>query len=346
VVKLPLSPRERDTLIEAHGAQHTKRFADRIKSILLLDEGKTYEEIARILLLDDSTIRRYETEYNDAGIDALIVDDYTGGTGNLSVTQIAELTKHVREQLFHRAKDIAAFVEKTYHISYTPEGMTRLLHRLGFSYKKTKQVPGKADPERQRTFLMLFRKIKKSLGKYDELYFTDASHPQHNSMPAYAWIPTGEEKEIKTNTGRDRVNLNGALSARDHSAVVLSADTVNAEAMIELFKALEAKHPKAQTIHLIADNAKYNHAIKVQEYVKTSRVKIHYLPPYAPNLNLIERLWKFFHKKTLYNHYYPTYLEFKTASLDFFENMHQYQDELDTLLTENFHIIGERVSQT
>jgi transposase len=86
--------------------------------------------------------------------------------------------------------------------------------------------------------------------------------------------------------------------------------------------------------------------VELGEYVKTSRVKIHYLPPYAPNLNLIERLWKFFHKKTLYNHYYPTYLEFKTASLDFFENMHQYQDELDTLLTENFHIIGERVSQT
>jgi transposase len=114
--------------------------------------------------------------------------------------------------------------------------------------------------------------------------------------------------------------------------------------MITLFIALETKHPDAQTIHVILDNAKYNHAIKVQEYEKTSRVKIHYLPTYAPNLNLIERLWKFYHKKVTYNKYYEKYPQFKTASLDFFKNIDRYKEELDTLLVENFHIIGERVS--
>ena len=116
--------------------------------------------------------------------------------------------------------------------------------------------------------------------------------------------------------------------------------------MIALFTALEEKHPLAPVIHVVADNARYNHAIKVREYEKTSRVKIHFLPPYAPNLNLIERLWKFFHKKVTYNRYYETYLQFKTASLDFFKNIHHHKAELDTLLVENFHIIGERVSQT
>lgn len=345
-MKLPLARHERSILIEAHRAQRNKRYADRIKSVLYRDEGKSYEEIAKLLFLDDSTVRRYETEYEQGGLDALIVDDYRGGAGLLSTVQETELKKHLHERLYHRAKDVCAYVQREYDITYTSEGAVRLLHRLGFSYKKTKQVPGKADPKSQRAFLKVYKKIKLHLEKYDELYFTDASHPQHNSMPAYAWIPTGEEKEIKTNTGRERLNLNGALNARDHSAVVLPAETVNADAMIDLFKALEAKHPKAKTIHLIMDNARYNHARIVREYEKTSRIRLHYLPPYAPNLNLIERLWKFFHKKTLYNEYYPTYLEFKTASLDFFENMHQYKDELDTLLVENFHIIGERVSQT
>jgi transposase len=149
---------------------------------------------------------------------------------------------------------------------------------------------------------------------------------------------------VKTNAGRRRVNLNGALSALDHSAVVLDAETINTEAIIELCKALEAKHPYAKKIYIIMDNTRYNHARIVREYEKTSRIHILYLPPCAPNLNLIERLWKFFHKKVTYNTYHDTYEKFRDACLDFFRDMGQYQDELDSLLTENFHIIGARVS--
>jgi transposase len=343
-MNIPLAREEREILIEAHQAERNKRQADRIKTILYLDEGKTYEEIARLLFLDDSTIRRYEAEYTEGGLDTLLTDDYKGGTRSLSTVQEEELNAHVRNTLYHRAKDVCVYVKQTYTTTYTAEGMVRLLHRLGFSYKKTKQVPGKADPETQKAFLETYKNIKQNMGKTDELYFTDGSHPQHNSMPAYAWIPKGEEKEIKTNTGRQRINLNGALNAKDHSVVVQAAETINADAMITLFIALETKHPDAQTIHVILDNAKYNHAIKVQEYEKTSRVKIHYLPTYAPNLNLIERLWKFYHKKVTYNKYYEKYPQFKTASLDFFKNIDRYKEELDTLLVENFHIIGERVS--
>lgn len=345
-MKSLLASEEREILIEAHQAERNKRQADRIKTVLLLDEGRSYNEIAKILLLDDSTIRRYETEYKNGGLDNLLDDDYKGGVSPLSLAEEAELKAHLRENLYHRAKDVSEYVRQTYTISYTPEGLVHLLHRLGFSYKKTKQVPGKADPGRQRAFLETYGNIKQNMGEKDELYFTDGSHPQHNSMPAYAWIRKGEEKEIKTNTGRQRINLNGALNAKDHSVVMQAAETINADAMVDLFKALEAKHPDATTIHVIADNARYNHAIKVREYEKTSRVKIHFLPPYAPNLNLIERLWKFFHKKVTYNTYHETYLQFKTASLDFFKNIDQHKEELDTLLVENFHIIGERVSQS
>lgn len=335
---------EREILIEAHGAEHDKRTADRIKTILLLNEGITYEEIARILLLNDSTIRRYETEYREGGLDLLLGDNYTGGAGLLSTMQEENLKLHLAQETYHRAKDICEYIENTYAISYTPEGLVRTLHRLGFSYKKMKQVPGKADPEKQMEFLKEYEIIKQNMGENDEFYFLDGTHPQHNSMPAYGWILKGEEKELKTNTGRKRINLNGALNGKDHSAVVLAQEAINADSMIALIQALEEKHPDAEKIHCIADNAKYNHAKKVTDYLTTSRVVLHYLPPYAPNLNLIERLWKFFHKKVLYNHYYATYAEFKTACLDFFKEMNQYSPELDTLLTENFHIIGEGVS--
>lgn len=337
---------QRELLIEAHRAEHDKRGADRIKTVLLLDEGRDYAEVAKILLLDDTTIRRYRKEYEDGGLDVLLKDEYAGRAGSLSSMQESELYLHLSEITYHRALDICEHIEKTYSIRYTPEGLIHLLHRLKLSYKKMKQVPGKTDPARQREFLTTYEDIKRGMGKNDELYFLDGSHPQHNSMAAYGWIPTGMEKELKTNSGRERINLNGALNQKDHTAIVLSEKTINADSMITLIQTLEKKHPRAKKIHCIADNAKYNHARKVADYVATSRVVIHFLPPYAPNLNLIERLWKFFHKKVLYNHYYSTYAEFKIASLDFFKDMSRFKDELDTLLTENFHIIGEPVLQT
>lgn len=66
-----------------------------------------------------------------------------------------------------------------------------------------------------------------------------------------------------------------------------------------------------------------------------------FLPPYAPNLNLIERFWKFFKKKILYNRYFETFDEFKVACEDFFANPASYRSELRSLLTEKFEIIGE-----
>jgi transposase len=79
----------------------------------------------------------------------------------------------------------------------------------------------------------------------------------------------------------------------------------------------------------------------VQEYLKTSRIKLVFLPPYAPNLNLIERLWKFFKKEILYNRYFETFAEFEAACAAFFANPGRYRRELRSLLTQNFEIVGE-----
>jgi len=78
------------------------------------------------------------------------------------------------------------------------------------------------------------------------------------------------------------------------SAVIRYEETVNADAAISLFKALEEKHPASKAIHVICDNARYYRSKKVQEFLKTSRVTILFLPPYSPNLNVIERCWKYY----------------------------------------------------
>lgn len=167
-------------------------------------------------------------------------------------------------------------------------------------------------------------------------------HPQHNSLPSSGWLPRGEEVALKSNSGRQRVNISGVLDADTHEVLVQEHPRLNAETTIEFFKRIEHHNPKSRNIYIILDNAGYYKGEKVREFLITSRIKILFLPPYAPNLNLIERLWKFFKKQVLYNRYYPTFREFRTACLQFFErrNLKRHRQKLRSLLTENFQVVS------
>ncbi len=109
--------------------------------------------------------------------------------------------------------------------------------------------------------------------------------------------------------------------------------------MIAYLKHLRDKYKSNQKITLILDNASYNRAYATQDYAKELNIELLFLPPYAPNLNLIERLWKFFKKKVMKNKYYETYKIFEENVENFFVNFENYKEELRTLLTLNFGII-------
>ena len=101
-------------------------------------------------------------------------------------------------------------------------------------------------------------------------------------------------------------------------------------------------YPELRYIYIIRDNAKYYGSEFVKEYLKNSRIVEVKLPTYSPNLNLIERLWKFLKKKTLYNKYYSSYIEFKNAIYNFFEKiLIEDREELLSLMIEKFHLVSE-----
>ncbi len=203
-------------------------------------------------------------------------------------------------------------------------------------------VPGKADAKAQEEFVEFYKKLKETKGANDYIYFMDGAHPQHNSVAAYGWIKKGTVKELKSNTGRKRVNINGAINIEEMSPVVGYSDTINAQSTISLLKKIESKHPDAESIYTICDNARYYRSKKVKEYLGKSKAKLLFLPPYSPNLNLIERLWKYFRKIVLYNKYYETFDEFKKACKSFFRRSKRYKEDISSLLTENFQIIGTK----
>lgn len=326
-----------------HRETTEKRQADRIKAIVLLGSGWSPSQVAQALLIDCTTVRRYYRNYQKGGVTRLLETNYSPPPGYLSVEQEQALDCYLQEHLHITAKSIVAYVEDRWGIRYTESGMTDLLHRLGYVYKKPKLVPGKADAKAQQAFLEDYEKLKQARAKDDVILFMDAVHPQHNPVMASGWIKRGQDFQILTNTGRKRLNINGAIDLDGFHLTLRYDDTINADSTLKLFEQIEAAYPEAGKITVICDNARYYRSKQVKAYLQTSRIELMFLPPYAPNLNLIERLWKFFKKNILYNRYYETFDAFKKACTDFFENLEEHQEPLHSLLTENFQIIESEV---
>ena len=316
-----------------------KKQRDKIKGILLLNRGYVYSEIAEILLIDQTTVWRWYESYASEGIDGLMKDNYAGGTRKLTERQQIKLIEHLEINMYLTAKEICAFVKKTFKVTYTPKGMTSLLHQLGFTYKKPKHIPGKADIEAQKEFIKKFRKLQKKKSPEDRIYFMDGVHPMHNSQPAYGWIRKGKDMVLKANTGRQRINLNGAYNLEEHKVVIQEAEMINGQSTVSLLKEMLQKQPLG-LIYVILDNARYYRSEFVQNFVsQNKRIHLLFLPPYSPNLNVIERLWKFFKKKVIYNSYYAEFSVFRKYCLNFFRYIEKFRTELQTLMTDKFQLI-------
>lgn len=338
-----LDPDEIAELRAAHRAARAVREAYRINAVILLGNGWTAAEVADALLIDADTARDYFKRFKKGGLTGLLRMSYVGSEALLDEAQLAELDLHLRSHLYLTAEAVARFVEGRFGVRYTPSGMTAVLHRLGYVYKKAKLEPGKhPDPEVQEAFVEKYENIKKNKAEDDVIYFMDATHPQHNPVIGCGWIKRGKEHPIQSNTGRQRLNINGAINVQALSAEIRFDETIDAASTIALFEQLERANPTAPRIIVFCDNARYYHSRIVAEYLLTSRIQLEPLPAYCPNLNLIERFWKFFKREKLYNHYYETFDSFKDACKNFFAELGKYAPRLETLLTENFQIIGKK----
>ncbi len=336
-----LESRERQKLEAGYRSASDKRTANNINIILLLDDGYNHSEVAAILRLDDSTVRRHKKAYEEKGLTEYIKNPFNGSACKLNSEQLKKLEDHLDGNLCESTDEVVNFIEENFCLSYTRAGVSALLRRIGFVFKKSTLIPGKANAEIQLAFVEYYKQLRKSMLENDKLYFVDGVHPQHNSQAGHGWIRKGKKKEIKSNTGRKRVNLNGALDVDTHELIVRNDDTLNAESTIKLFKMIEEQNPSARKIVLIIDNAPYYYNGDVIDFINnSSKLEAVYLPAYSPNLNLIERVWRFMKEKVIRNKYHETFSDFKVTLGNFFQNFPSYQTELESLLVEDFEIIG------
>lgn len=324
-----------------HRKQKDRRAADRIKAIVLLGTGWTLKAVSEALLLDTETLRSYVNKYREGKINKVLELNYKGSESRLTNEEKSELKIHLMEYTHTDVKSIIAHVKKKYDVMYKATGMRNILSELGFVYKKPKLIPNNSDPDATMKYLQRYEEIRRS-GL--PVYFMDGVHPQHNSRPSHGWILKGEAKALLTNTGRKRLNINGAVNIDSKELIVNIDEAVNAQSTVVLFKKIINRHGNDKKIYIICDNAGYYRSSLVKDFLeKNKKIELVFLPPYSPFLNLIERVWKYSNKMVLYNKYYETFLDFKNAWLNFFKRKHKRA--LDKKLVEKFHIVDKNISK-
>ena len=145
--------------------------------------------------------------------------------------------------------------------------------------------------------------------------------------------------------GRKRLNILGAICPEDHEYldVRVSKENLNAKKLIRLLRRMHKAHPEAKKFIIYLDNARYHHAILVRQWIARMKKKhgvvfqLEFLPAYSPNLNLIERLWKFLKKHALAD-WHASFEAMQQAVAKVLDNLNQYRDELRTLLSERFQL--------
>lgn len=342
VMNISLTVKEKYDLKRMHRKTKNRQDADKIKAILMFSDGYTATEIAEILLLDDDTVRMWIKLYEEKeNIDSWLEKNYLAYTGKLSKEEELKVEIYVQNNIISDSKQVKEYIEKNFGKTYSQSGMTGLLKRLDFVYKKTVLVPSKYDPIRQIQCKVSYEILEQMLTDKEAIFFMDGVHPQHNTACTSAWIKKGKTKEIKSNTGRQRVNWNGAYNPANQDILLHESDTIDADAIIAMLKKIEKLYIEKEKIYVILDNAKYYRNKKVTTYLKTSRIEFRFLPPYSPNLNLIERIWKFMRKKVINDKYYEKFSEFKEALAKFAEGLTDQRTELKQFIGTKMHLLDQ-----
>ncbi len=288
--------------------------------MLLLDDGWSCEEVAKALYLDDDTVRGWAKLYRQGGFEGLARYESGGSASYLTQAQEETLKAWIATTLPRSTRQVGAYIEHEFGVVYESRaGLVALLHRLGLEYHKPRAIGRKLDAEKQKAFIEAYEKLLNSLGPDEAVLFLDSVHPTHAARPVGCWAPAKENLAIEQTSGRQRLDIHGAIDLETRKIAMIDVETVDAASTINLLQAIEAMYPLLAMIHVFLDNARYHHAKIVQEWLAQPGrcITLHFIPAYCPHLNPIERLWGLMHKHLTHNKSYATYREFAEAALAF-----------------------------
>lgn len=293
--------------------------------------------IAQSQLIHETTVLRHIADYLKS---EKLTSDNGGSQSHLSEAQAEKLITHLSVNLLPTTQAIIMLVEEWWGIRYTVPGMNKWLHRNGFSYKKPVGVPHKYSTELQQAFTEIYQQLK--LEADDEpILFIDGVHPTQGTKLAYGWMPKGQNTVVETTGSRTRLNLMGALNLNDIGMTVTREyDTINSLNICQFFIAIRETYPVKQKVHIILDGAGYHRSELVKDWAYVMNIELHYLPPYSPNLNPIERLWKVMNEEVRNNRYFASAKDFRREIRRFFsDKLPSLAGALSCRINDNFQTL-------
>lgn len=306
--------------------------------------GYPHQQIAALADCSRSTVQRALADYA------------SGGRARLCQAQRPARQPGTLEE--HRAALQALFAEvpprSVKHARHLIEqhtgvrrGLTQVrhfLHRLGLAPRKVAAIPVPPKltlPEHARAQAEFKRdklgpQLEEARRGLRQLFFVDAAHFVHGSLLGLLWCLA--RLCIRAASGRRRYNVLAALDAVSHRLVqVCNHGYINAASVCQLLRAVAAGAVPGVPLTLVLDNARYQKCAAVQDLARQLGIELMYLPSYSPNLNLIERVWKFIKGQCLRARHYATYTEFHTAIQQCLDELHTtHKEAMNTLLTHEF----------
>jgi transposase len=338
--KINLTSEQIFNLKTRHKNSRDGKERDRIKAILLRAKGWSLPMIAEALLIHETSITRYISDYQSK--DKLTLES-GGSKSHLNEEQTCLLVTHLSEITYVHTHQICSYVLERWSIKYAVSGMNKWLHANGFSYKLPKGVPHKFDEEKQAQFIAFYEALKASAKEDEPILFMDAVHPTQATKITSGWIKTGVDKPINTTGSRTRINIVGAIRLGHLSdALVQQYDkTINGESIVDFLQRTRDFYQTSGTINLVLDGAGYHRSGQVVDKAKELNIILHYLPPYSPNLNPIERLWKVMNEYARNNKYFATAKEFRRKIDEFFDvTLRNIGDALNNRINDNFQTLS------
>ena len=241
---------------------------------MLLDLGWSCERVAAALLLDDDTVRDWHRAYERGGVEGLKSFGHEGSSSHLTDEQEIALGDWIDAHCRRSTRKIGAWLTRSFGLSYSRSGLIALLHRLGFDYRKPEAMPRGLDDAKQQAFIDEYENLLNMMGVDEAVAFVDAVHPTHQVRPAGCWARKAVAVAGEQTTGRDRLNIHGAINLETGQTQILVVEKVNAPCFIELLGEIERTHTAMRLIHVFVDNASYHKAGIVKQWLAAAGRKI------------------------------------------------------------------------
>jgi transposase len=344
---LTLNISEADILLANYERIHNpiKLIRIRMDTIYAVSQGSSRAQAAAQSEVHRNSVTTYVKLYNKGGLEALKTFHYKGAESVLAPHRVSI------EQMFRlhpprSCKEAAAMIEQLCGQQLSIQEVGRFMHTLGMKPRKTGHVPAKADADKQQQFVahQLSPLVEKAQAGQCHLFFMDAAHFMLAPFVGLIWCFA--RMFVKAASGRNRINVLGVLHVVSRKMeTVINTTYINADTVVELLEKVAAKFSDLP-IYVVLDNARYQHCNYVKQMAESLNITLVFLPPYSPNLNLIERVWRYIKKDVLAARYFDCVPKFhdaiRQAILDINVNP-KTRNDLKTLITPNFQTFAQNL---